>query len=315
MAFYTGSATSYSDLLAKFLAHAQVDGWTLTGDVLSRNGAFARIQETSTSITIQGCTDTAGNSLAPTASTLGRIWERGGYPIVELIFPVAYRVFSFVDEIFLVVTYDVGKHQWLAMGKTDVPGLPGTGCWFGASGGPFSINYNGTSPFLFGSLRGGSSEYNYDPRSVCPGMFWYGADHTGTLESTAGRNCYSHHGLDNAPWELGVTDSRNAPGPNTFSDLLGVQPNLWNSDAVLVPIRQYKPRPSNKISLVCEVKNARHIRCTNFAPGEVLTIGPDSWMVFPWFLKNTAVPDASGTGWTTVNHTGTYGWAIKYEGP
>lgn len=315
MAFYSGSAVSYNDLLTKFLAHAQADGWTLSGSVLSKGGAFATILETATSITIRGCTDSLGTGPAPNEATLGRVWQRTGYPTVELVFPVSYRVFSFSDELYLIVTYDVDKHQWLAMGKTDVPGLLGTGTWFGATGGPFAGNGYAANPFLFGPTRGGSPSSSYDGRTICPGMFWYGMETSTSQTSTAGRNCYSHHGLDNSPWELGVTDSSNSPGPNTFSDLLGVQPNLWNSDAVLVPIRQYKYRPSNKISLVCELKNARHIRCTNFASGEILTIGPDKWMVFPWFLKNTSVPDASGAGGSLVNHTGTYGWAIRYEGP
>jgi hypothetical protein len=39
-------------------------------------------------------------------------------------------------------------------------------------------------------------------------------------------------------------------------------------------------------------------------------------MVFPWLRKNIAARDGSAAAGATgaINHTGTFGWAIRYEG-
>lgn len=89
------------------------------------------------------------------------------------------------------------------------------------------------------------------------------------------------------------------------------QPNSWNSEATLLPIRAWKARPSSKISMTADLEFARHIRIDNLSPGDILTIGSDQWKVFPWYRKDVSAHN----GGYFVNHTGTFGWAIRYEGP
>ena len=67
----------------------------------------------------------------------------------------------------------------------------------------------------------------------------------------------------------------------------------------------------NKVRLVLEVRNARYMRIGNNDPEQVITLGPDRWKVFPFLRKNASVPD----GGSVIDHSGTFGWAIRYDGP
>jgi len=82
---------------------------------------------------------------------------------------------------------------------------------------------------------------------------------------------------------------------------------------VLLPIRAYKIRPSSKVSLIGDLENARYMRIDNYAPGEVFNLGAERWKALPWHQKN-ATP-AGRSGGDGLTHTGTLGWAIRYEGP
>lgn len=92
---------------------------------------------------------------------------------------------------------------------------------------------------------------------------------------------------------------------------MGLLPNRWNSEAVLLPIRGWKVRPENKITLTLDLEHARWTRVDNYEPGQLISIGPDRWKIFPCYRKNAAARDG-GTG---IDHSGTLGWAVRYEGP
>jgi len=117
------------------------------------------------------------------------------------------------------------------------------------------------------------------------------------------------HGFDGvSDWRTYVGSSR--VGITALRPLLEIQPNSWNSEAVLLPIREYFKRSENKVSLIIDLEHARHTRIDNYEPGQIITLGNDRWMIFPWTQKNTN----SRNGGTAIDHSGTFGWAIRYEG-
>ena len=99
------------------------------------------------------------------------------------------------------------------------------------------------------------------------------------------------------------------PGIKYMSELITTQPNAFNNEGVLLPIKVIKTRASSKYSQVLQLENARNIRIDNYTPQEIIALGTDEWMVFPWYKKNVSARNGGGD----VTHTGTFGWAIKYE--
>jgi hypothetical protein len=301
MAYYSGTAASLTALRTALLTHAQADGWVLTGDVLSRAGVFFQIQETATNVTCLGCEDNAVLNPAPNVVSIGRIYQRSGYPTREMTFPCNYEVFGFAQELYLVANYDTDSYQWMGFGKSTVPGLIKPGGWCAATIGLFAVQTARADAIDITAIGGGG----YDCTTAA--AFW----HTGGTNWSPVRNSWVNHGLDGHGWTYNGTLSSVPPGIRSSVPLIGVQPSVWNSESTLLPIRAFKQRPSFKSSMIVDLSNARHFRVDNVTPGDIITIGSDKWQVFPWYRKNLAVRN----GGFEINHTGTFGWAIRYEGP
>lgn len=311
MAYYTGTAASISALRDALLAHAQADGWTLVGDVLSKSGVYFRIQvNADNNLTILGCESDAVANPAPELAHIGNIYGTGPYSSStthKINYPATYHFFGFSQEAYFVVNYDTTFYQWLAFGKTTVSGLPGQGGWFGASvgaylsqpysNGPVNIDPDGNCS-VYGDLYAGS-----------PALFW-----TNSHYYQGQRNYWVNHNLDGLGWRrnLSTLQVSSSYGAGHIKPLLGLQPSAWNSEAALLPLRAFIERTTGyKVSLVADLEHARTLRIDNLSPGEILTIGSSKWMVFPWYAKNTA----ERNGGQGKNHSGTLGWAIRYEGP
>lgn len=321
MAYYTGTANSYADLRSSLLTHAQADGWVLTGDVLSKEGVFFRITATAESVACLGCESNAVGNPAPHVVQIGRMVNYTMYGTLyrrEISWPCTYHVFGFDSELYLVVNYDLVRYQWMAFGKTTLS-VPGKGGWCGATYGSVPGNHGpttGAARFIgIGPSDGGF--WGAPAGLTSAALFWV----TGYHYQPAAWNWFVNHDLDGLGWYFapgGNAPSRDFIGIRYLSELLTRQPNLWNSEAALLPLRCYIERPSFKSSMLVDLAHARHVRLDNCEPGDVLTIGPDRWMVFPWYTKDAA--RRNGTAYSTsdlsgTDHSGTLGWAIRYEGP
>ena len=307
MAYYSGTASTLANLLTALTTNAVADGWTLTGNVLSKAGVYFQLTADSKNVICLGCEDNAVSNPAPNVVGVGRIWENfytGAKQ--EISFPCNYEIFGFAQELYLVANYDVDAYQWLAFGKSTVPGLSGQGGWCAASvGGPFDAATLDLAGYInMSATQGGAGTSGV--RELSPCAFWTTEYYTGNE-----RNAWVNHGLDSHGWKWGSTASVNPIGIQLLAPLIAIQPNAWNSEAALLPIRAYKERPSYKSSLVVDLEFARHLRIDNLSPGDILTLGSDQWKVFPWHRKNSAARN----GGVHINHTGTFGWAIRYEGP
>lgn len=306
MAYYSGTATSLANLLTALETHAVADGWTLTGNVLSKAGVYFQLQTTATNLSCLGCESNAVANPAPGVVMIGRIYAASGQPTREISFPCNYEVFGFAQELYLVVNYDVDSYQWMAFGKSSVPGLPGQGGWCSAiigsaipsatSPAPAPVAYSQSAK----DATGINSSYNTTAQ-----MFAASGPYSSIPTYL---NSWVNHNLDALGWTYGTYDRM---GTNPLAVLQWMQPSGWNSEAVLLPIRDWVQRPSYKSSLIFDAVNARRLRIDNLFPGDILTIGSDRWKIYPWYRKDSSARNG-GLG---VNHTGTFGWAIRYEGP
>lgn len=293
MAYVTGSANDMAALRSAFIAACTANGWTLTGDVLHKGNVFVKIQVVSGFLALNGVTAADGSGDQGTVVRIGRVST--GIP--DLVWPVTYEVFisTVPDEVYLIVNYDVDKYQYACFGQSVIADLPGLGAWYSAS-----LSYE--NPGVTQPIAIDSNGYDNiaGRRTMAP--FWRRYDHTHTFNSAI------HHGLDGVNWS---TVSQIINAAQAISELTNALPNAWNSEAVLLPIQPWIPRASNKVSMVADFKHARYLRVDNHTPGDVITIGSDRWKAYPFYRKNTVVRNG-GAG---IDHTGTFGWAIRYDGP
>ncbi|PTS85480.1 hypothetical protein DBR00_06795 [Pseudomonas sp. HMWF032] len=287
MAYYSGAANDMAALRSALIGACVAEGWTLTGDILSKGTMFCRTVIFNGSLQITGGTGIgAGSTLAGASSRSCHVLGTGNLAVT---WPAAYEIFVFPTEVFLVVRFSVDRYQWCAFGQSDIA-LPGTGMWFAATAGMQAST---------GIALTVTSSSTVHPSGL---PFW------AAYNSDGPDNCRIHHGFDGAGWSSGsdlIGISYNA------SELISLLPNTWNSEAVLLPIRAFITRPSSKLSLALELINARFTRVDNHEPGEVITFGSERWKIFPGYRKDVV----NRNGGTNIQHSGTFGWAVRYEGP
>lgn len=72
---------------------------------------------------------------------------------------------------------------------------------------------------------------------------------------------------------------------------------------------------NNGVATVVNPRNARLCRLDNLTPGSIVTYGADQWKVYPWLRKDATTRNGVNNNFgTPPNHTGTYGYAIRYTG-
>lgn len=296
MAYYSGAAIDITAVRVALLAACTAEGWTWDAgnEVLYKAGVYFHMPVVSGFLRLQGRTALTTGA-APGLVKIGPFTASASVTIPALTWPVAYEVFVFDQEVYLVINYSVDTYQWLAFGKSSVAGLPGTGAWFaGTSYGTSASHTNGIS---ISAGSGGGTSY------LCPGIFW--------ATASGSENYYVHSDLDGGGWSAAISGGSRV-GVGALEPLVALLPNSWNSEAVLLPTRAYKYRASSKTSLTADLANCRITRNDNLDPGEVISLGADRWKVFPCFRKNSADRNASTT---PRNHSGTFAMAIRYEGP
>lgn len=303
MAYYSGTANSITDLRTALRNSAQSDGWTLSGNVLSRSGVHVENTTSGNNLAIRGGLDSAMSTPSPYMH-IGALGT--GAQTLAITYPCTWRYFGFTDESWFVVHYDVTRYQMMAFGKSAVPGLPGIGTWVWASG-------EGQTPTIVDSppLRFALTS-NVLRVSNTPVMPW-----------SFGSAGYLHHAIDGAGWSMTVNTIECYHGwlcrdGGSGTNLLNMQPSAWNAEIALLPLRALIYRGSNRWSLVLDHARARIARLDNLKPADILTIGSTKWMVFPWHARNVTARNGEVDSWGNLrnsDHTGTIGVAIQYEGP
>jgi hypothetical protein len=301
--YYSGSATGFADLKSALITAATDNGWSNSSDELTKDGACVLVTtDNSTYIGLLGRTS-SGTNPAPNEVRIGPF--RVNTVTENINFPCDYYIFAFSNEVYLVINFDVDKYKFLAFGKSTID-LPGSGTWVAATGSDV-IASNATNTLPIEIYAGANGANNLTTSAA----FF----HVSTFQRDQARNCYINHGFDgtNWFWQTGGSATSNPVTAQLSASILAASPNAFNGESLLIPVRAAIVRSSNLSSLALDCQHSRRVRVDYYAPGEVITIGSDQWKVFPYYKKNTDQRNGSlDASNQPINHTGTFGWALRY---
>lgn len=329
MPFVTGTANNQAELLTALRNACVANGYTLTGEVLSKGDVHVRTYNSATSGEDNALVVWMGKGSS--GGTLTDAFQYGVTPnrstVHRCAYPVTYDIHIHGSEVFMVWWDANGLYFWLGWGQSSpYSATPGAGncLWCGGTASTAYLIDCGTyyTParwISIGATFGGSTTGNSlnSQQCIAPALFWH--THNPRTMGFSGTLYTDPTGL-----ALGgrgpVTDSTDdlpVTGLRHLDPLLSRQPNAWNNESLLLPIHCFTPVASSKQKLDITVQNARYFRLNNVDPLTVLTLAGTSWKVYPWYKLDRSTPNgaASGASTAAVNHTGTFGWAIKYDGP
>ena len=312
MAYYSGMATGYDDLQTALINACVSEGWSSSGGILSKGKIFIKTSINYTGsanngegLVIQIGTGQSGSALVNPSAAKGRLGKLASAGFgANFNFPVLYNIHISNDaqnEVFLVVRTGVDIYQYLAFGQSSISGY---GAWMSA-----------ISPLRFSSVTVNTATLNpsFDGVSYSYSKiraFWWQVGNVTTYFSSESC-CEVCRDEINAVWlndnpATGIV----AVGYSPIHELIQRQPSAWSSNAVLLPINIYTRRAENKISHVLGISSARYVRIDNYEPEQVITLGTDKWKIYPFYRKNSAERNGN-----SADHSGTFGWAIRYDGP
>lgn len=327
MAFVTGTAASYAALKTAVETACVAAGWTLADDILSKGSAFVQLRvatPSTTGSTQQGTglaafpgTGKSGTTLLGTVSYAPRLGPLT-HPAAtnyfkQIALPFDYFIFTFTapDEVYVIARW-VNYYTRLCFGVSKPPGAGGNGLWvdasvYGREGyGSTSGGYNSA---IIGAASGSASYTGMgDPTYPCiTGMWqntrghWFGTSYSPSLINTS------------EGWMVGgpLNYAGQCNAISAIDPLVSVLQSGSFADPPLLPIRVHQCISATENRVVLEVENARYFRLKNHDPEAIIQRGGSQWMVFPWLRKDgTVAGDVDG-----ATHSGTFGWAIRYEGP
>lgn len=295
MAYVTGNANSMADLLTALQNACTANGWTLSGNVLHQGACYVQITANAQNLSIMGGTGLDAN-LALVDPAPNPVYFATCTPD-PWTWPITYHAFVFPAEVYLVAQNNVDSYPWLGFGTNPLAGLGGTGNWVSSVLGDRGYaSYGGVGYDCSWERSYASSNY-----SLTPCLFsydWYAA---GDKWSN-----FLHA-------DLGAGASWYACYSQNFTNYLCArQPNVWNGDSLLAPIQPGIFSAASTCQMIAAaLDHARYTRIDNLAPAQIIDIGADRWMVFPWWRK-----DKSFGGFNDgTARTAGYGHAIRYDGP
>jgi len=299
VAFVTGTANSFADLLAAVQNACTANGYVLTGSVLSKGTLFAEvanIAQTYPRLGVQCGTTQAAGVLSGRSdvgkATLGFATTGATLGVNPFSFPMTYNIHILTnpDEVYLVVNYGITMYQYIAFGQSTTAGLTGSGNWYAGS----DVALNDQKSSMDVRAQGG---YMQSSGTMNAGLF------QGLVGYPPSQNGAIDHKLDSATWAV------EGAWRDAFT-LMQNSPNAWNGEAPLIPVTVYASRPSTLVSCVAELGHARFVMIDNLNDQQIITLGADKWKVYPWWKRS-----ARGNTLTNTPGTGTFGHAIRYDGP
>lgn len=301
MAYYSGTVTSYQELMDVLVAACVAEGWTWADSILNKGAAYLKIFNQTGNypgVVAQGGTGKSSGALVnPSASMprLGRPVYLGQGNNSNVTWPAQYyiHIFDNPDEVYLVLHHSVDAFWNLAFGYSE---LALSGLWVTGTA-------NNSGPTQSSAALGSFA--------ITPFGTGYNALSTGMPFWQTGSSYPENIVYINGAW---VNSSSDLNAVNSIQPLISRLPSNWNTEAVFLPISVYLTAASSKKSLVLQIKNARYLRIDNHEPNQILTLGSEKWKIYPGVRKNSAVRDGSSSD-AGIDHTGTFGLAIRYDGP
>lgn len=344
MPYFTDTASSLTDLVTKVRTNLVTDlpvgqRYTQETDILHKGTLYVEFKVTTDStdpdistrdmITILGGTGSDGSGNLTGAPPQTGVQQRTRYAAMfpastprNFQFPVTYflHVFENPDEVYLIVNDNTTRYTHLSFGQSPIDGLTATGNWYHATNSFDDTIKKSEASTAFGSTTTTSAGF--------PGLFFAANTSVGsTLNITQINNSFFNYGLDGNEWSNNGTGS-GTPGSTstsvtwtttescaTCSDILAplvrALPSSTSEQIVLIPPKIMVYRPSSASSIVGEVKHLFYTRIDNYDPQTVVNVGSDRYRLYPCIMKNSTTRD----GGVRVNHSGTFGYAIRYDGP
>lgn len=278
MAYYSGQINSYQELLSILVNTCVEKGWAFSNQILSKNSAFFKITHHEIDgLYIQAGTD-QNQSSSPIKVRLGRY----GYQNIQQSFPMSYSLHIFENEVYLYTRFNGDFFYYVAFGYSNLSS------WATACCGTDIPDHPGNGATI--SETGSWADHG---RTQICGAFYD--------NNQAYRN--STISFDGNWISAGATSA--------ISPLLARQPNIWNNESILIPIKIFESVTSGKVRYITELINARYLRIDNYEPEQIVSIGNDKWKIYPFYRKNTSERNYANQ----ASHSATFGWAIRYDGP
>lgn len=342
MAYLSGTANDVASLLTALRNFLTANGWTLSGNVLHKDGCYAEVVNMNFPVT--GVTGNphlrlhVGNGIdgsnalvdaAPLPSWLG-VLGMSGNQLDNWNFPITYHIHAHADpdEVWLGVNYNgalANCWQWMGFGKSPDPGNHGSGCWqFAPLADPvyrtalgFMPQYNQQRSHLNGSAwtSGNAGLFTALPfwvyNSISINLRCNSYVH-GVIDPLSGEPSWS---ADSFEWGGATNYERGVSAFTPLQPLFEYGLNNWNLETPLLRIRVLQRQPEAKTSLISTMQHSRVCRNDYLADGEVVSLGPDRWKVYPFYRKNVAQRNGSTIISTNMDHSGTFALALRYDGP
>lgn len=309
MAYETGSASNPNDLLDKLRAFLLTQGWTINDFSNIGAGRRLHIEKGPCFFNFRSYHgDARTNNADLNADTAAGFWgigiygstgyngaeqwnrqpgypnynaiTRGGYAnnMTESI--VAYHFFTYsdIDEVHVVMEFKPSQFQIISFGKLALynPLTPG-GQWFAAP-----TDRQSSLPHVNGVDNDLSAE-------LIPfrGPEYMTSTTGGSCSGYVKVNTNDHDGWGGSAPTLNGTPSSVAITSNQGWDRLTLPATVsaFNWRTQMLPIMLAVVKNDSGAAPLGEIKHLRRLDITNYLPGEEFTLGPDTWKVFPWYVK------------------------------
>ena len=311
MPFQTGTATSFVNLLDTLRLFATGNGWTENSWVspalsLQKGTIYANLNATSTELQMKGSLGYSGaaawNAQPSTHAPTPRIRD-GWYGAVT--WPATYWMFSHAspDDIVVVLRYQPTRFLYFTFGQLLKYGTYTGGEYYAASSeASFVISDNSQRsqqvPTIIANFAGlfwaRTSESGYD---ACPDVLHAEID-SFTWGGPTRKYLVSPDTPINSIQYIATASNHTYPLQNRLV-------SAFNGLATLQPIDVFARRPDAHYSPLGRVEHLRYANVINHNPADIIDIGGQKWMLFPWTEKGSG-------GDTSTQH---YGYAVKYDGP
>ncbi|RLE34435.1 MAG: hypothetical protein DRJ61_05210 [Acidobacteria bacterium] len=309
MAYQTGTFTDFTNLQSIIHSFATANGWTLTAGVLSKGGTAVKItvpDALALQLDFSDAHDGLGSLIDPSPRTFFMLDHYGGPTEnssgLDMIFPVTYHFFEFgaSNEIVIVINYNTEYIQQMSFGEIHKYGTWGGGVYGHATTQTRTSYIREYNPE---HMAGYASNTSYKPTPTV----WDQASRYYTPYPNLGIKC----DIDGLEWIYNAKIyNENATykypvGQLGFYPASLSLPYVWkvnqgNLQPAFITPMVLMQRPDNLLSVIGAAVNFRHVNISNYATGEILTIGGVKWMVFPSHVR------------TYTMHVG---FAVRYEGP
>ena len=310
MAYETASASSVNDLIDKLRIFALANGWTVDFNGSSGLGTGIAVLLHKGGVYVGFATNTAtGTSEDPGPRVLTYYYtgpySSGSGPLAQaghsgttdtnnMPGPFqAYHFFASGTYLHVVVEVAPGSFRHFGVGVLEKAGSVTTGVYAHGSFWNYATVYVSSFLSSFNSMPFDDQAYNNVAKST---VIRCDSDaisprHGRVVDSASGSVCGGYR--------------RSSAGTNSAAYVSGLAhfgPSALTGRAPLLPLFCSVFRPSGNLSIIGAPPDLRAVRIDNIAPGELITLGPDDWKVFPAIRKN---------GVSGQENSNAYGYAYR----